>query len=113
MPVLAKSRGIVMRMLIDRTFGRHFHAIYGDSEMVIGLNPMRVIQGDVPAWVQGWALEWVKAHQSEFLPASTLDLNLATPFCRQAAGHLAFANGGNTGASRRWSSEPSSLAHLA
>ena len=92
MPVLAKSRGIVIRMLIDRTFGRHFHAIYGDSELVIGLDPMRVIQGDVPVWVQAWALEWVKAHQSEFLPASKLDVNLATPFSRQAAGHLAFAS---------------------
>jgi len=91
MPVLAKSRGIVIRMLIDRTFGRHFHAIYGDSELVIGLNPMRVIQGDAPAWVEAWALDWVTVHQSEFLPVSKLDLDLAPPFPRQAAADLAFA----------------------
>jgi hypothetical protein len=90
MPVLAKSCGIVIRMLIDRTFGTHFHAFYGDSELVIGLNPMRVIQGDVPPWVQEWALEWVNYHQSEFLSAWNLDLNLATPISRQAAKHLAF-----------------------
>ncbi len=71
MPVLAKSRGIVMRTLIDRTFGRHFHAIYGDSELVIALNPMRVLQGDVPAWVRAWALDWVKAHQGDFRPVSS------------------------------------------
>ena len=91
MPVLAKSRGIVIRTLIDRTFGRHFHAIYGDAELVIGLNPMRVIQGEVPAWVETWALDWVKVHQSEFLPASKLDASLATPLSRQTAADLAFA----------------------
>ena len=94
-------------MLIDRTFGRHFHAIYGDSEVVIGLNPMRVIQGDVPAWVRAWALEWVKSHHSDYLPASTLDLNLATPFSRQAAGRLALAPGAWTGASQQGFGEPS------
>jgi hypothetical protein len=64
MPVLAKFGGIVIRMLIDRTFGTHFHAFYGDCELVIALNPLRVIQGDSPAWVKEWALEWVKYHES-------------------------------------------------
>ena len=57
MPVLAKSYGIVMRMLIDQTFGTHFHAFFGDSELVIGLNPLRVIQGEAPPWVREWALD--------------------------------------------------------
>lgn len=91
MPVLAKSRGIVIRMLIDGTFGRHFHAIYGDAELVIGLDPMRVIQGEVPAWVETWALDWVKVHQSEFLPTSKLAVSQGRPFSRQAAADLAFA----------------------
>ena len=51
MPVLSKFNGIVIRMLLDRTFGMRLHAFYGDTELVIGLNPPRVIQGDVPAWV--------------------------------------------------------------
>jgi hypothetical protein len=92
MPVLAKSCGIVMRMLIDRTFGTHFHAFYGDSELVIALNPMRVLQGDAPSWVQEWALEWVKYHHHELLAAQRIDLNLAIPISRQAAGQLAFAD---------------------
>jgi Domain of unknown function (DUF4160) len=92
MPVLAKAYGIVIRMLIDRSFGTHFHAFYGNTEVVIGLNPLRVIQGDGPSWVQEWALEWVKRHQSEFDSEWTFDLSLATPISRQAAGHLAFEN---------------------
>jgi hypothetical protein len=93
MPVLAKSYGIVMRMLIDQTFGTHFHAFYGDSELVIGLNPLRVIQGEAPPWVREWALDWVGHYQSRSLSARTIDLNVATPISRQAAGHLVFADG--------------------
>ena len=65
MPVLAKFYGIVIRKLIDRTFGTHIHAFYGDSELVIGLNPLRVIQGESPPWVREWALEWVRHYQSK------------------------------------------------
>jgi hypothetical protein len=92
MPVLAKSCGIVIRMLIDRTFGTHFNAFYGDSELVIGLKPLRVIQGEAPPWVREWALDWVSHHQSELLSARKIDPNLATPIARQAAGHLAVAD---------------------
>jgi hypothetical protein len=92
MAVLAKSSGIVIRILIDRTFGTHIHAFYGDSEMVIGLNPTRIIQGDVPRWVRQWVLEWVAYHQDEFLAAWNLDMSSVTPIARQAAGHLSFAD---------------------
>ena len=64
MPVLAKANGIVMRMLINQMFGTHFHAFYGDCELVIGLNPLRVIQGEAPPWVREWALDWVGHYQS-------------------------------------------------
>jgi hypothetical protein len=92
MPVIAKFCGIVMRVLIDRTFGVHLHAFYGDSEMVIGFNPMRVIQSDVPAWVQDWVLWWVQHHQDEVLSTRKIDLDLATPISRQAAAQLGFAD---------------------
>lgn len=92
MPVLAHFGGIVMRMLIDRTFGTHFHAFYGDNELVIGLNPLRVIQGDAPGWVREWALNWVRQHQAEFLSGWHIDPTLAMPISRQAAGHLVFAD---------------------
>jgi hypothetical protein len=92
MPVLAKAYGIVMRMLIDQTFGTHFHAFYGDSELVIGLNPLRVIQGEAPPWAREWALDWVGHYQSRSRSVRTIDLNMATPISRQAAGHLVLAD---------------------
>jgi hypothetical protein len=92
MPVLAKFYGIVIRMLIDRTFGTHVHAFYGDSELVIGLNPLRVIQGDAPSWVRDWVMWWLRWHQSDLLFAGKIDLNLATPISRQVAGHFVSAD---------------------
>ena len=56
-----------MRLLMHRTFGTHVHVFYGDSELVLGLNPPRVIQGDAPSWVREWALQWVGHHQREML----------------------------------------------
>jgi hypothetical protein len=92
MPVIAKFCRIVMRLLIDRTFGVHLHAFYEDSEMVVGLNPVRVIQSDSPPWVQDWVLWWVEHHQAELLADRKIDLNLATPISRQVAGQLVFAD---------------------
>lgn len=91
MPVLAKFYGIVIRMLTDQTFGTHFHAFYGDSELVIGLNPLRVIQGEAPPWVQEWALDWVKHYQHDLFFVRPIELNLATPIPPQPAGHSSFA----------------------
>jgi hypothetical protein len=91
MPVLAKSYGIVIRMLINQTFGTRFHAFFGDSELVIGLNPLRVIQGEAPPWVREWALDWVGRYQSDLRAGRTTVENVATPTSRQAAGNLAFA----------------------
>ncbi len=88
MPVLAKFYGIVIRRLIDRTFGTHFHAFYGDCELVIGLNPLRVIQGEAPQWVREWALDWVRHYQSELLSGRTNDLDVVQRIPPQAAGHL-------------------------
>ena len=81
-----------MRMLIDQTFGTHFHAFYGDSELVIGLSPFRVIQGEAPPWVREWALDWVGHYRSRSLSARTIDLNVATPTSRQAVGNLVLAD---------------------
>jgi hypothetical protein len=92
MPVLAKFYGIVIRMLTNQTFGTHFHAFYGDSELVIGLNPLRVIQGEAPSWVRDWALDWVRHYQSELLSARSIELGQVMPSSRQAPSQLVFAD---------------------
>lgn len=70
MPVLAKFYGIVIRLLCVRSLGARLHAFYGDSELVIHLDTLRVIQGDVPQRVTELVLEWARAHYQELLADS-------------------------------------------
>ena len=67
MPVLSKFYGIVIRMLFKRTFGPHFHALYNDSEAIVGISPVRIINGDIPDWVRKMVVEWATQHQQELL----------------------------------------------
>jgi hypothetical protein len=67
MPVLSKFYGIVIRMVFIRRFAAHFHAIYGHCELVVGIAPLIVIQGDAPGRVRDMVLEWASDHQHELL----------------------------------------------
>ncbi len=69
MPVLSKFCGIVIRMVFVRTFAAHFHAIYEQSELVVGITPLRIIQGEAPGRVRDMVLEWAEAHQPELMDA--------------------------------------------
>ena len=69
MPVISKFYGIVIRMLCARSLGARFHAIYENSELVVGLWPIEIIQGDAPRRVREMVLEWAAQHQQELLAA--------------------------------------------
>jgi len=69
MPVLAKFYGVVVRMLFAPVLGAHFHAIYGDHELVVAIQPLAIIQSDAPQRVQEMVLEWAAQHQPELLAA--------------------------------------------
>ncbi len=67
MPVIAKFYGIVIRMLFIQPFVAHFHAFYGESELVVGINPLKVLQGDAPGRARSMVMEWARQHQRELL----------------------------------------------
>ncbi len=67
--MISKFYGIVIRMLFIRPFVAHFHAFYGDFELVVGINPLRILQGCAPARARGMVLEWATVHQSELMEA--------------------------------------------
>ncbi len=69
MPILSKFYGIVIRMMFTRAFVAHFHAIYGQSELVVGIAPLRIIKGEAPGRVGDMVLEWAAAHERELLEA--------------------------------------------
>jgi hypothetical protein len=69
MPVLSRFCGIVVRMLFAPLLGAHFHAIYGDRELMVAIEPLAIIQGDVPDEVRRLVLAWARTHQRELLTA--------------------------------------------
>ena len=58
MPVLSKFYGIVIRMAFIRAFTAHFHAMYGQWELIVGIAPLRV---------RDMVLEWAAQHQRELM----------------------------------------------
>jgi hypothetical protein len=78
MPVLSKFYGIVIRMLIARPFTARFHAIYGNTELVVAIDPVRIVQGDAPGRMREMVIEWATQHQQELLEAWNR-LNSAKP----------------------------------
>lgn len=69
MTVLCKFCGVVVGMLFAPLLGAHFHAFCGDHELVVAIQPLRVIQGDAPAGVRDLVLRWAGRHQLELLRA--------------------------------------------
>ncbi|MFW6161859.1 MAG: DUF4160 domain-containing protein [Planctomycetota bacterium] len=43
----------------------HFHARYGGSEAVVGIEPIRVLRGDLPRRAASMVVEWAALHQGE------------------------------------------------
>jgi len=67
MPVISKFYGIVIRILGARDLAARFHAIYENTEMVVSIWPLKVVQADAPQRVQDMVLEWAAQHQQELL----------------------------------------------
>ena len=67
MPVISKFYGIVIRMLAVRALCARFHAFYEGYELVVGIAPLRVIQGQAPIRVKDLVLEWAALHQQELV----------------------------------------------
>ena len=69
MPVLSKFYGIVIRILRAGCFEPRFHAIYNNSELIVSIWPLAIVQGDAPRRVREMVLEWAAQHQQELLGA--------------------------------------------
>ena len=67
MPALSTFYGIVIRMFHDDHAPPHFHAVYGEHELVVGIAPIAVLKGAAPPRVRSMALEWAASHQQELL----------------------------------------------
>ncbi len=78
MPEISRFYGIIIRMYFDDHDPPHFHAIYGDSEGQVGIDPIGPLSGNLPSRVVSMVLEWAALHQYE-LKANWQRLRRAQP----------------------------------
>lgn len=66
-PEISRFYGIVVRMFYNDHAPPHFHAVYGEHELIVGVSPIAVLAGAAPARVRSMVLEWAALHQGELL----------------------------------------------
>lgn len=79
MPTISIFYGILIKMFFDDHAPPHFHAEYGEYELVIAINPIKIVNGDAPKRVKSMVLEWTALHQEELLKDWELCKNMQSP----------------------------------
>ena len=79
MPELSRFYGIVIQMYFGDHPPPHFHAIYGGSKAVVGIESLALIEGDLPPRARGLVIEWATIHQSELRQAFAMAKALQAP----------------------------------
>jgi len=67
MPEVCRFFGIIIRMYFDEHVPPHFHAIYGDEQVLIHIENMSIIAGFLSPRALGLVVEWASLHKSELL----------------------------------------------
>lgn len=67
MPEISRFYGIIIRMYFDEHNPPHFHAIYSGVEAQVALDPIGLVEGDLPSRALSMVLEWTALHQRELL----------------------------------------------
>lgn len=66
MPELCRFLGIVIFMNFNEHNPPHFHAKYGDYEIVVEINS-GIVEGKFPKRALNLVMEWYEIHQEELL----------------------------------------------
>ena len=67
MPEISRFYGIVIKMFFDDHNPPHFHALYGEHEVLIDINTLAVFAGHIPPRALGLVIEWAILHQDELI----------------------------------------------
>lgn len=67
MPEISRFFGIIIRMYFDDHDPPHFHAIYGNEEALVGIEPIEVLRGGLPRRAASMVVEWAALHQRELM----------------------------------------------
>ena len=66
MPIISRFLGIVIAMYWDDHMPAHFHAKYGEYEIIVHISTA-VVEGRFPKRAQRHVMEWYELHKDELL----------------------------------------------
>ena len=67
MPEISRFFGIVIRMYFFDHAPPHFHADHGDLMAKLRIDPVGLLDGDLPPRTLALVVEWAKIHQDELM----------------------------------------------
>lgn len=65
MPTICEFFGIVIRMYYEDHNPPHFHAIYGEYQVLIDIETLQILQGRLPKRAMAMVIEWAVEHRQE------------------------------------------------
>lgn len=65
MPTISEFFGILILMYYEDHAPPHFHARYGDHEVMIQISPVSVVKGNFPPRALSLVVEWAQIHQKQ------------------------------------------------
>lgn len=74
MPTISIFYGILIQMFWQDHAPPHFHALYAEHEVLISIETLEVLRGNMPRRALALIVEWGEKHQTELLE----DWNLCT-----------------------------------
>jgi hypothetical protein len=79
MPEICRFYGIIIKMYFDDHLPPHFHAEYGDDEILLNIETLSIVAGRLPHRAMGLVREWALLHRDELKEAWEKAKNLEQP----------------------------------
>ncbi|NMG32199.1 DUF4160 domain-containing protein [Aromatoleum evansii] len=67
MPTIATFYGILIQMFWSDHAPPHFHALYGEHEVLIDIRTLDILEGEMPRRAVALILEWAQEHRAELM----------------------------------------------
>jgi hypothetical protein len=67
MPTISSFYGIVIQMFWSDHAPPHFHALYGEYEILVNIKTLEVIRGKMPRRALSLVLEWASERRFELM----------------------------------------------
>ena len=67
MPTISTFYGILIQMFWGDHVPPHFHALYGEYEVIVNIRTLEIIKGFMPRRALALVLEWASLHREELM----------------------------------------------